>query len=268
MAAENSAIAQKGSIGVQEDSQEHAAFAAYVAGKGPCPIDIDELDMTDVREGQAFLEKTILPGKADIKFPKLSPADAKHFISLSKGNFSEDDLKFTDKYFDSMIGKNISQYTDNMLKNDIYAGMSDKGKTAPADLFYIDGRNIQDVMKDKYKSFDILKEQDRERLMKAEILAAATSGRNHVQMGSVMQDGEKKYVPIVTEVNLDLSPLNGFEGHRQKSREMLAQSMLSNDTDYQKRSDAIKRNVSEKIYKAQIALANKKGGGIQSRQGC
>ena len=55
----------KGSIGVQEDSQEHAAFAAYVAGKGPCPIDIDELDMTDVREGQAFLEKTIPPGKAD-----------------------------------------------------------------------------------------------------------------------------------------------------------------------------------------------------------
>ncbi len=117
---------------------------------------------------------------------------------------------------------------------------------SPLELFFVDGKPIREYAGNKYPD---LKGQDLDRALKAEIVAAAVSGKHHVEMARV-QMGEDGGLQIgVSEVNLDLSILDRQAGFFRGKPSAMAQKLRAGDTEQIKaqRQGAVRSRFGDKV---------------------
>lgn len=191
-------------------------------------------------------------------------AKAKTLISLSDAQkFDEGQLDCAcdcfDEMFDSAYGYSDMEYARGfyfykvMGNEEVYAGLNGGKKLNTSDLFYIDGRNINDIMQDKYaEKLNNMDPAEIEKLKKTEIMAAVTDGRKHIAICSVNNNEFNQYEVTMTEVKTNLAMLSGHEGLFSRDRNKLAQSAYSDRQTAEKFLNQAKTDASQKIYAQQM----------------
>ena len=117
---------------------------------------------------------------------------------------------------------------------------------SPMELFFVDGQPIREYAGKKYPD---LKGGDLDKALKAEIVAAAVSGKHHVEMARV-QLGEDEGLQIgVSEVNLDLSVLDSQAGFFRSKPSSMAQKLRAGDTEQNKaqRQGAVRSRFGDRV---------------------
>lgn len=112
--------------------------------------------------------------------------------------------------FTIKTGKNATVPAPVDFNSRIYREL---GIRSTADLCYIDGMKARDYVK-KY-----CQEELNERQLKAHIMAAATSGRHVVDVATIEADKNGDPSINLTELRLDLSPLNSFTSFKSTREE-------------------------------------------------
>ena len=100
--------------------------------------------------------------------------------------------------------------------------------------------------------------EEKDNLKKTEIMAAVTSGQKHVEIGSVILNGNNQYGACNNRNKIDLTALNGFEGRFSKNREELERNLAASDTGRQQRLRGIQASVGARIMNAEMKKVNQK----------
>lgn len=247
------------SIYGDDKSKEYKEMEAFVYDDAPFSFDLKKFDDTEIREAMTFTTHMAIPESTKAKLPPFeSAAEAKKIMDLSKGRYTAEQIKSAGALFDTMFTKNADLNLNKQLDDPIYESMSENGKTQGTDLFFIDGVNIQDIMAQKYENYATKTPEEKDSLKKTEIMAAVTSGQKHVEIGSVILNGNNQYEPVTTEIKIDLTALNGFEGRFSKNREELERNLAASDTGRQQRLRGIQASVGARIMNAEMKKVNQK----------
>lgn len=218
-------------------------------GQGLAPIDRAVLDrgLTGTRAGGRSQRDRSYYGE-DNSFAALHTA-AREELEASVQDLASDDPWKKDLYALHRLGKNPaepnliemgSQTFDSLFQKlnaeDASLGNGDFAKAnsvyakagiqSPTELFFVDGKPIREYMGDKYPG---LSGEQLDMALKAEIVAAAVSGKHHVEMAKV-QLGEEGGLEIgVSELNLDLSVLDSQAGFLRGKPSSMARKLQESD---------------------------------------
>ncbi|MCR5370769.1 MAG: hypothetical protein K6E83_08690, partial [Clostridium sp.] len=106
------------------------------------------------------------------------------------------------------------------------------------DIIYIDGMEAREYVK-KYSPEDA----GDPRYVKAQIMAALTSGRHRVDMLFLRTDSTGHFKATATEVTMDLSRLNGMEHPWESSRETRRKGLIKDEDARIERQNAIEQAI-------------------------
>ncbi len=103
---------------------------------------------------------------------------------------------------------------------------------------YIDGMKVSEYVK-KYSP----ENADNKFYQKAQVIAALTSGRHHVDYVTLRTDEDGHFRALATEMTLDLSPLDGKEHVWESTRENRRKSLLKDEDTRLERQSKIEQEV-------------------------
>ena len=118
----------------------------------------------------------------------------------------------------------------------------DIGWTDRSDSVYIDGMPAKEYVR-KY-SPDNANNKD---YVKAQVMAAITSGRHHVDMVTVRTQSDGTFKVAATEMTMDLSAMNGNQHFGEYSRETRRKSLIKGEDARQERQRTIEQAVLQKV---------------------
>lgn len=131
--------------------------------------------------------------------------------------------------FDDMMRK--FGYEDSQIQKDM-------GWKSNLDLIYIEGKKASEYVK-KYSP----ENADDKNYVKAQVMAAITSGRHHVDMVQIRTDSTGHFKTSATELSMDLSAMKGEERLMEKSRQSRAVSLMESEKTRLKRQSVIEAEV-------------------------
>ena len=114
----------------------------------------------------------------------------------------------------------------------------DMGWKNGLDLIYIDGKKASEYVR-KYSPDNA----DNMDYVKAQVMAAITSGRHHVDMVQIRTDSTGHFKTYATELSMNLSAMKGQERFLEKSRQSRAKSLLEDEKGRIRRQTAIEAEV-------------------------
>ena len=117
----------------------------------------------------------------------------------------------------------------------------DIGWTDRSDSVYIDGMPAKEYVR-KYSPDNA----DNKDYVKAQVMAAITSGRHHVDMVTVRTQSDGTFKVSATEMTMDLSAMNGKQRFGEYSRETRRKSLIKDDDARLERQRTIEQAVLQK----------------------
>ncbi len=134
-----------------------------------------------------------------------------------------------DQMFDSIVPN------DGQIQRDI--GWTDRSHSV-----YIDGMPAKEYVR-KYSPENV----ENTDYVKAQIMAAITSGRHHVDMVMVRTQSDGTFKVAATEVTMNLSAMNGNQHFGEYSRETRRKSLIKNEDTRLERQRTIEQTVLQKV---------------------
>lgn len=244
------------------DGENYKKAKAYLNGEGEFPLSDDEIKAS-AKEAQEFINEgmkdedkklTGFSGDLKIEIPKSFDAEKKKkLLSLTAEKIESTQTDEASKDFDEIFN---AKKLELALQHSGYTDYKTGAKQKVTDLFYIDKKPAGDYVRETHPEFEKLEPQEREKLIKSEILAAALNGRQHVDIATVEMDENKSYRANVSEVKLGLDAFNGLEGFFSRNRAKLAANLYKEDNGLADRHSEIQKNVSEKLYSRMVRNAD------------